>query len=690
MRQELLFEIGTEEIPAGYIAPALANMHAIMATKLNELDLSFKDITTVATPRRLTICVSELASRQEDRREEVLGPPKKAAFAGDKPTKAAEGFAKSRGVSVDQLQIASTDKGEYIMVVVEKKGEETINLLPDLLNAIIKEMPFPKSMRWGAGRTSFARPIQWLLAIYNDQIVPCQANDVTSDKLTYGHRFMSPSAIEITDFTSYLHALRQAKVLADPSERREAANKEITRAAATTVGKILPDEELLDTVTNLVESPFAICGSFDEKFLELPREALITSMREHQKYFAVVNDKGDLLPYFVAVNNTETKDPIVAKAGHQRVLRARLEDALFFFHEDKNKKMVDRIDDLSGVIFQSGLGTMLEKTERIEKLAGTLANKLAPELTVNCQKAARLAKADLLTAMVNEFPSLQGVMGRVYALQEGENPEVAAAITEHYLPIRAGGELPVSVTGALVSLADRIDTIAGCFGIGKLPTGTTDPYGLRRLTLGLLYTISDKGFNLSLSAMTDEALNLYQDKITEDVATAKQNIMEFIKGRYVNDRIAGGIPIETVEAVTSTGFDDVAECNLKISALTTISKEPAFPILAGSFKRVRNIIKEHQDTKVAEELLTEGAEKRLFAALQQAEKDTTPLLANRNYLSAMAVILQMKEPVDNFFDDVMVMAEDDKVKNNRLALLTAISKLFLKIGDFSKMTHAGS
>jgi len=497
---------------------------------------------------------------------------------------------------------------------------------------------------------------------------------------------MAPASLEVKDFSQYLNSLRRAHVLADPAERREAVRKEVTEAARSTGGEVLPDEELLDTVTNLVEEPHAVRGSFDEKFLAVPREVLITSMREHQKYFAIADSRDNLLPNFIAVNNTDTRDEKLAVNGHQRVIRARLEDALFFFNEDQQQKLSDRINQLSGIVFQAGLGTMLEKASRIENLAVGLARQLAPKLVTTVGRAAQLAKADLLTAMVGEFPTLQGIMGRAYARLDGEPEEVAVAIAEHYMPVRAGSEVPESLAGALVGLADRIDTIAGCFGIGKQPTGTTDPYGLRRQALGMLAIIERHQLNLSLRELTEKALALYGDKVTEDHKSALPAVLDFLKGRFVNDLTAKGIPVTAVEAVTSVAFDDVLDCALRIKALVAVQKEETFTILAGSFKRVRNIIKDNGDDTVKAGLLAEAGELELSEALSKVGAEAEPHLADRDYPAAMAAILKMKEPVDNFFDQVMVMAEDEALRQNRLNLLTAVSRLFLRIGDFSKMS----
>ncbi len=687
MQHELLFEIGTEELPAGYITPAINSIKKSMATELAGLGLTHGEIKTASTPRRLTICISELEEEQADSREEVMGPPKSAAFDKDnKPTRAAEGFARSKGTSLEDIQIAETPKGEYLMVVVENKGEKTEKLLPGVLTGIIQQLVFPKSMRWGSGKASFARPIQWILARYGKQTIPCQVNNVHSALSTRGHRFMGKGDFNVTGYDNYLTSLREAHVIASQEERTKAVIKEVTEAAAKVGGRIMPDDELVDTVTNLVEEPHAVCGSFDEKFLALPDEVLITSMREHQKYFAVVADNGILMPHFIAVNNTDTRDHALAVEGHQRVLRARLEDALFFFNEDKKHKLADHTDNLSGVVFQSGLGTMQEKTGRMTELAIWLAAEVAPQTHGSATRAAALAKADLLTDMVNEFPSLQGMMGRAYALLDGEPEEVAQAIAEHYMPVRAGSTLPESDAGAIVGLSDRIDSISGCFGIGKKPTGSTDPYGLRRLSLGLLHIIEHRGYSLSIKKLADKALELYGDKITEEPAEAKKDMLDFIEDRYVHDRIARGQTASAVEAVTSVNFDDLIDCDHRIEALMAVQSEETFTILAGSFKRVKNIIKGHFDNKVDESLLMEDAEKNLFRIFKEVKAETVPLFENREYQQAMKSILKMKEPVDSFFDDVMVMVDDKKLKNNRLNLLNAISGLFLKIGDFSKMS----
>lgn len=688
MSHELLFEIGTEEIPASFIQPALDNLQRILSQKLTAHGLAFGEVRGVATPRRLAVSLNGLAARQPDRKEEVMGPPKKAAFdAAGTITKAGIGFALSRGAQAEDLQVVSTPKGDYVMLVQENKGADTAALLPTILQELVLELPFKKAMRWGAGKIHFVRPIQWLLALYGGKVVELTIDGrARSGNTTRGHRFHAPQAIEVSGFSDYLEKLRQADVLADIEDRRSLVQQEITRAAGPTGGTILADDELLDTVTNLVECPTAVCGTFAERFLELPREVLITSMREHQKYFAVKDDAGDLMPHFVAVNNTRVKDPQVTTAGHQRVLRARLEDAFFFFRADQSKTLAERVDDLAGVVFQAQLGTLLEKTSRIVTLTDFLAGLLAPDAKADATRAALLAKADLLTSMVGEFPALQGVMGREYAKRQGESEAVALAIHEHYLPVRAGGDLPLGIAGALVGLADRIDTITGYFGIGKVPTGSADPFALRRQAVSLLAILQDRAWPLSLRAAVSQALAAYGAKVTGDHEAVINQVIDFIRGRFTNDLTAQGVPAEAVEAVTSVAFDDVVDCRRKISALLAISDQPTFAMLAGAFKRVRNIIKDHGNARVNEAQLVEPSEKNLYAALTTTSAACEPFLVQRDYGSALKVILTMKEPVDTFFDDVMVMVEDEALRANRLSLLTGVSELFLQVGDFSRMS----
>jgi glycyl-tRNA synthetase beta chain len=686
---ELLFEIGTEELPAGFQKPALAQLKKNFIGRAEELKLSHGSVVTLATPRRLTLLVDDIAEAQPDSREELMGPSRQAGFDADgNPTKAAMGFARSKGADVADLQVVETDKGEYLMLVQEIQGVATAELLPALLEDMMHGFSFAKSMRWGTNTSTFARPIQWLVALYNGKVIPFSYEGMVASNLSRGHRFMANEDVVIEGVASYKKTLHDVFVQVDQEERRSAVLTEIEKAVAetldSTVARVAVDEALVDTVCNLVEKPFGVCGSFDEKFLQLPEEALITSMREHQKYFPVVDKDNKLLPNFVAVNNTEVKDIALTRTGHERVLRARLEDAFFFFTGDKEKKLEERLDALTGIIFHAKLGTMREKTDRIVKLAGLLAEQFAPDSVDDACRAALLCKTDLLTDMVGEFPSLQGNMGCSYALQDGESPAVAQAIREHYFPKRAGAELPTSVVGAVVGLADRLDSLSGCFGIGQVPTGTTDPFGLRRIALAILHIVEHFEWTLSLNDVVHKALSLYGDKVNGSVETAQQ-VVAFIRGRFVNDQLALGVDGEAVEAVTSVEFGDVNDALKKIHALSAIRGKEDFSVLAASYKRIRNIIKNNSATDVKDSLLSEKAEKELASVFARLVRDVEPLLEARDYNGALAAMLALKAPVDEFFNEVMVMAEDEAVRANRLNLLTAISALFLRVGDISKM-----
>ena len=686
---ELLFEIGTEEIPAGYIQPALDFLQSEAEKKLKELGLNFSGFKTFATPRRLTLAVDYIEERQADRTLEHVGPSASAGYDGDgNPTKAAIGFARSKGLEPSGLQVIKTAKGEYLMAVEEVQGKETISLLPGLLESLLRELVFPKSMRWAETTMTFVRPIQWLVALYGGQKIALTFEGVVAGTTTRGHRFMSPESVDVTDTAQYLSILADKYVVADNDKRRKLVISEVEAAVLQRSGiegaQPVLHEGLIDTVTNLVEKPYGVCGSFDEKFLELPDEALITSMREHQKYFPVADKAGKLLPRFVAVNNTDIQDIDLAASGHERVLRARLEDGLFFFNEDKKRKLSDRLDQLDGIIFQHQLGTMLAKSRRMEKIAGMLADEIEPPLKDIAMRAARLAKADLLTEMVGEFPSLQGIIGSEYARNDGEDNAVAQAIHEHYMPVRAAGELPASLPGAIVGLADRLDTLAGCFAIGERPTGNKDAFGLRRQAIGLLNILKGLNINLSLPTFVKAALAAYGDQITLQEHTADE-IVDFIQLRFENEQVASGLSQEVVGAATATGFDNPLDCLERIRALHAIRNQEDFAVLASAFKRIRNIIKDNTTTHVDPNLLSDAAEKDLYTTLETVRAQALPLLEQKQYHKALSEMLAMKSPVDRFFDEVMVMAEDAGIRQNRLNLLTALGELVLQVGDISRM-----
>jgi glycyl-tRNA synthetase beta chain len=687
--RDLLFEIGTEEIPAGFLEPALAQLETRFCRKAAELKIDHGAVRVMGTPRRLALIVRDVVDKQQDILEELLGPSKKAAFdASGRTTRAAEGFARSKGAEVSQLKVVETPKGEYLMLVREVKGDATMHLLPELLQSLILELSFPKSMRWGSNQHAFARPIQWLVALFGQEILSVCHEGIVSGNLSRGHRFLAREQFVVQSAESYERQLAERFVLVDPAKRRTEVVAAIKQAVADSTdlagGRVAIDEELVDTVNNLVETPFGVCGVFDEKFLQLPAEVLITSMRVNQKYFPVVNEQQQLLPGFVAVNNTRVNDTDITRKGHQRVLRARLEDALFFFNSDREIRLENRVPSLQGIIFQARLGTMLEKNERLVKLVRLLAETVDSSFMEEACRAALLCKTDLLSDMVGEFPSLQGIMGGAYALHDGEKPGVATAIKEHYMPKRAGAEVPSTDAGALLGLADRFDTLAGCFGIGQVPTGTADPFGLRRISLAILHIIEEKNYTISLREIVHKALALYGDKVDGGRKTVEA-VLHFIKGRFANDCIGRGFAAEAVDAAVSVNFDDINDCLQRIEAIQKMSLEPAFKVLAGSYKRIGNIIKDNRQLTVSTSLFEHQAEENLYALFQQVSREMERRLAGKQYLMALEAMLKMKEPVDTFFDEVMVMVDDLAIRQNRLNLLTALGDLILRIGDISKL-----
>ncbi|MBW1670823.1 MAG: glycine--tRNA ligase subunit beta [Deltaproteobacteria bacterium] len=689
--RNLLLEIGTEEIPAAFISGALDNLALLAGEHLDREHLTYEDVSTIGTPRRLVLFAKNLPDRQPDREEIVTGPPAKVAFLSNgKPTKAGEGFARSHGVRVEDLQVEDTEKGLYIVIRRIVHGRDTIELLSELLPLIIAAIPFPKTMRWGTEDLRFARPIRWLVALYGEDIVPFILAGVETGFESRGHRFMAPEAIRVSSNPEgYIKALEGVFVLADPSVRRDRLLKEARDATASVGGNILSDDELVDINTYLTEFPSAVCGSFDKRFLALPRDVLITSMREHQKYFAVVDDKGDLMPHFVAINNTRSPRSGLVRKGHERVIRARLSDADFFFKEDLKRPLEAFVGDLSGMIFHQRLGTVLDKIHRVKALAHYLAEQVAQDKVEVVDRAAWLCKADLLTEMVGEFPSLQGIIGREYALLSGESQEVANAIEEHYMPVRSGGKLPGSLPGALLSIADKMDTICGTIAIGLKPSGTADPYGLRRLALGVLHIMEERSLSLSLKALIVQASHQLENQLSEVSKELTSEVVTFFKRRFSYDLTARGMDHDVVEAATRVEFDDVKDCVLRVSALASVRSRPEFEPLSVAFKRVMNILKGFEGGIVNPLLLETEEEKALYEVYLSVEKKVAVSFESRDYEQALVTLLSLKPQVDSFFDHVMVMTEDIDVRANRLALLWNIACLFSKIGDLSAIVVSG-
>ncbi|HEY6874471.1 MAG TPA: glycine--tRNA ligase subunit beta [Geobacteraceae bacterium] len=685
MLKELFLEIGTEEIPAGFLSRALADMEGLLRRELESARLAHGEIATLATPRRLALVVKNIPAVQPDAEITAVGPAKAVAFdAAGNPTKAAEGFARGQGVDVAALTLVTTEKGEYVAAVKKESGRPTPDILAEILPRLIGNIPFKKSMRWGDQEVRFARPVHWIVAIFDGIVVPFSFGGIESGSVSRGHRFMANHPFPVRDFAHYVDECERNFVIPDPERRKEIIRREIHRLAKTAGGHLLPDEELLDQVAFLVEYPSAVIGTFSPDFLAVPKEVLITSMRSHQRYFSVVDESGKLLPAFITINNTLTEDPSVVVKGNERVLRARLSDARFFFEEDKKVPLEKRVEALKSVVYQAKLGTSYEKMVRFRQLAIWLAGELNPSAVDKVRRAATLCKADLVSGMVGEFPEVQGIMGREYALHDGEDVEVANAIAEHYLPTQAGGDLPASDIGAFVSLADKMDTICGCFGVGLIPSGSADPYALRRSALGIINIILNKGCREPLNGFIKASLDLLASKLTRPQEDVHKDVLEFFRGRFVNlmnDRA----PADVVDAVTAVSFDDLVQTAAKIAALAEFKNRPDFEPLAIAFKRVCNIVKEPVAAAVSEELFQDAAEGNLYRAYRSVAGTVAAKVAAGDYLAALAEIATLRVVVDDFFERVMVMAEDERVRANRLALLQGIKELFRDIADFAKI-----
>lgn len=690
--KRLLLEIGAEEIPAGYIEPALKALEETLLKKLSAARIEHGTAKTYGTPRRLAISVADVSEKQNEVTTEVLGPPERAAFdEKGNPTVAARKFAEKVGLGMDALQVKETPKGRYLCALTSDPGQATENYLAGTLPEIIRAIPFPKTMKWGELDILFARPIHSILALFGDQEISFDLGGITSGTRTRGHSIMNPAQIEIRDPETYAERLRGVNVIADIAERKGIIAAEIKAAAEKVGGTILTDEALLDTVTQLVEFPVPVVGGFNPGYLELPQEILITAMREHQKYFAIIDGAGKLLPHFIALNNTRTSDPALAAKGHERVLRARLEDARFFYRADRAVNPETWVERLKAVLFQAKLGSIHDKVVRIGKIAEYLADRVPsdPALKSHALRAAHLCKADLVSHVVGEFPKLQGIMGRVYAAESGEPIEVATAIEEHYQPTYSGGALPRTKAGALVALADKMDTICGCFSVGLIPTGAADPYALRRQAIGIIQIMLEKNFAFSLIDLIETTTALFNGISDQDPAETVRKVADFFIGRMTNLLAEEGYSKDIIAAVTAVPGGSVPDIRARVQALEKLKAEPDFEPLAIAFKRVVNIIKKAEtDTgrTVDEKRFEAACEGDLHAAFIKIRREVEVCLDDSRFDEAMRKIATLRGPVDAFFDGVMVMAENEAVRANRLALLGEISDLFDSIADFSKLS----
>jgi glycyl-tRNA synthetase beta chain len=683
---ELFLEIGSEEIPSGYVQPALEYMQKELASFFSRNRIKAEAPEILGTPRRLVVAVKGIDALQEDIVELFHGPSISVAYDDQgNPTKAAIGFARGKGIDVSELARDETAKGEVVCARVEKKGRPTPDHLNEFLPQFIGNIPFSKKMRWADKARPFARPLHWITALFDGEPLQFSFDGIACGNFSQGHRFLKPGKFPVKNLSSYLEESANHFLLVNPEIRKQKILEQVKSLAQEAGGMVEEDPELLNIVNYLVEFPVAICGNFDPHFLELPKELLVMTMKHHQKYFPVLDDKNNLLPCFITVSNMPTGEGQEIKNGNERVLRARLEDARFFYDEDKKKNLEDFLEPLKGVVFQKKLGTLYEKMERICGLAKTLASQACPDMEAQALRAARLCKADLVTLMVYEFPELQGIMGGYYATHSKEEPQVSQAIQEHYRPAFAGDDPPASELGAVIAVADKLDTILGCIGVGLIPSGSEDPYALRRNAQGIIQIFLARNWQISLDQLVQEGLNLMGSKIKLDHETIKNHVMDLFSQRYKTYLNAEGFPYDAIDCVLSTGLDSIVDIRAKVSAFSELKKQPYFEPLAIAFRRVVSILNDEAEGDVDPGMLNEPAEKKLFEVYLKVRDPVLRHIQNKEFSQALEKIVEIKPAVDGFFDEVMVMVEDVSLRTNRLHLLYQISGLFSELADFSRI-----
>ncbi len=692
-----VFEIGTEEMPSRFLSGLENALCGEFETRLAAAHIDFKGLEVHSTPRRLAVLIPEISAVQRASEELVTGPPRKIAYdAAGAPTKAALGFAKTQGVDLGQTFLHTTDKGEYLAVRKRVGGGDVAVLLPEILKAVTLALPFPKRMRWGAGELTFGRPIRWILAMLDATVVPCDLERTHSAGQTQGHRVHGPGPWSVSHASEYASVLeQQGQVILEAERRRQAILEQGDALAAATIpgGRVVWKESLLQEVVGLVELPRPVLGAFDPAFLELPREVLLTSMESHQKSFGVEDGQGALTAHFLCTLNIEPTNLDLVRKGWERVLKARLEDARFFWKTDLAQSMPQWLEKLEHVIFLAPLGSMADKARRIESLAGHLALEVAPGSEALARRAGLIAKCDLVTEMVGEFADLQGIMGGIYARRLGEPEEVAQAVYEHYLPAGPDSPAPATLCGGLVSMADKADTLAGCFGLGMIPTGANDPYALRRCALGICRIILDKGLRLDLDALLRSALAGYGERRWK-LAPEKclDSLHEFFVQRLKSYFTGQGFSTLAVEAAVGAGITDVWGLKARLEALQAFSREPDFEQAVLTFKRAGNIIvKQGQEAGAAldgrfrQELLEAPEEKELARQIELLAPRFDELWQRDAYAELMGLLRELRPYVDAFFDHVMVMCEDSALRLNRLNLLKALVDRLAKLADFSAL-----
>ncbi|OZG73249.1 glycine--tRNA ligase subunit beta [Hahella sp. CCB-MM4] len=689
--QDFLVELGTEELPPKALKQLSDAFTQGIVDRLGKANLEFGEVKGYAAPRRLAVYIQALATQQPDQSIERRGPAIQAAYdAAGNPTKALEGFARSCGATVDQLEKLETDKGTWVVYKSVQPGTPTKDLLPEFVEESLAALPIPKRMRWGASRVEFVRPVHWLLMLLGDEVVDAEILGLKSGDTTQGHRFHYPHKITIHTPSEYQSKLESAGyVLADYELRKEKIRQQIIEAASKTNGQAVIDEDLLDEVASLNEWPVALTGRFEERFLQVPAEALISTMKGNQKYFHIVDNDDKMLPYFITIANLESKEPQQVIEGNEKVIRPRLADAAFFYETDQKQSLADRLPSLKPVVFQQQLGSLFDKSQRVSQLAAKIAEKIGGN-SEWAKRAGELCKTDLMTEMVMEFPELQGIMGRYYAKLDNEADEVAVSMEEQYFPRFAGDVLPSTLTGCAVSIADKLDTLVGIFGINQPPTGTKDPFGLRRAALGMLRIMVEKGLDLDLAECVSWAQELHGDLPAEDLqSTVVDYVLERFRAWYEEE----GMAAEVFLSVIARRPTKPLEFNQRVQAVAAFAQLEAAQALAAANKRVSNILSKESITDsntLNTGLFQEAAENALYETLQAKAEAIRPSLEARDFTSALTELAQLKEPVDNFFDQVMVMADDEAIRNNRIALLSNLRDTFLQIADISLLQTKAS
>lgn len=680
-----LLEIGTEELPARFLPSAIQQLEANAKTILESHHIKFSHVITYGTPRRLAVIVDGVPLMQEDRSKEVFGPPKQAAFDKEgNPTKAALGFAKSQGLNVKNLILKAKDKGEYVVAFVEEQGVSVKDLLPEVLHKIVLSLHLPKAMRWGNGTIRFIRPIRWLVSLFDTETINFEIDGIKSSNFTRGHRFLSPASFKITEIQGYKKLLVNNYVVVDHKKRRTIIADKMKDLLAPFDEKPVLDEELLDTVTHLVEYPVPVLGSFSTEYLSLPKELLVTVMKGHQKYFAVENAEGKLTNHFVVISNTSEENAETVRIGAERVIKARFEDARFYFEEDKKKPLFERLDELRKVTFQEKLGSLYDKTERVASMSKFLSEKVSPSQGDSLHRAALLAKTDLITGVVREFPELQGIMGKYYALHDSEDSAVAQALEEQYLPSHSGGRLPQSEVGSLLSIADKLDTITAFFSIGVKPTGSEDPFAIRRHALGIIAILINNTYNITIKELIDKSLkNLANLK---DFNEIEEQILQFFESRIEPVFSDQGYSPDLVQSILSLSLHvQLSDVKERLDAIKEFKEHRFYNDFLTAIKRVNNILPKTMLLECNTDLLREESEKQLKDYLDSVMPRLSDLLKDRKYYDAIDLLTSLTAPINSFFDTVLVMDKNEEIKQNRLSLLGDIWKAISTVADFSQL-----